>query len=78
VHTVTLLGRDGCHLCVDARAVVARVCAELGVPWSERDIAEDPTELAAYADRIPVLLLDGREHGYWWVEEDRLRRALLR
>lgn len=77
-HSVTLLGKDGCHLCGDAREVVARVCAELGVPWSERDIRDDPAELAEYADRVPVILLDGREHGYWRVEEDRLRRDLAR
>lgn len=77
-HRVTLLGKDGCHLCDDAREVVARVCRELGVAWDERDIRADPAELAEYADRIPVILLDGREHGYWRVEEDRLRRALAR
>jgi hypothetical protein len=25
-----------------------------------------------------VLLLDGKEHGYWRIEEDRLRRDLAR
>jgi hypothetical protein len=29
-----------------------------------------------YSDRAPVILLDGKEHGYWRVEEDRLRAAL--
>ena len=37
-HAITLLTRPGCHLCDDARAVIARVAAELGVPWQERDI----------------------------------------
>jgi hypothetical protein len=31
-----------------------------------------------YGDRVPVVLLDGREHGYWRVEEDRLLRDLAR
>lgn len=77
-HRVTLLGKDGCHLCDDAREVVARVCAEVGVAWEERDIRLDPAEFAEYVDRIPVILVDGREHGYWRVEEERLRRALVR
>ena len=27
---VTLYSKPGCHLCDDARAVIERVCAELG------------------------------------------------
>lgn len=29
-----------------------------------------------YGDRLPVVILDGKEHGYWEVEEDRLVRDL--
>jgi glutaredoxin len=75
-HHVTLLGKPGCHLCDDARAVVARVCADLGVPWDERDVNADATDYTEYGDRIPVVLLDGTEHGYWTVDETRLRRDL--
>jgi glutaredoxin len=77
-HRLTLLGKPGCHLCDDAREVVARVAAELAVPWDERDVTADEDDWATYGDRIPVLLLDGREHGYWQVEEARLRRDLAR
>ena len=76
-HVVTLLGKPGCHLCDDAREAVARIAAELGVRWDERDITADPHDFAEYGERIPVILIDGLEHGYWRVEEDRLRRALL-
>ena len=31
-----------------------------------------------YGDRVPVVLLDGTEHGYWRVEEARLLRDLAR
>jgi hypothetical protein len=75
-HRLTLLGKPGCHLCDDARVVVARVAADLGVPWDERDVTLDADDYAEYGDRIPVLLLDGREHTYWTVDEARLRRAL--
>jgi hypothetical protein len=36
----------------------------------------DPELRAEYGDRVPVFLVDGVEHGYWQVEEDRLRAAL--
>jgi len=73
---VTLLSRAGCHLCDDARAAVRRVCAELGVPWDERDVDTDPELRAEYGDRVPVVLVDGAEHGHLAVEDSRLRRAL--
>jgi glutaredoxin len=77
-HRVTLLGRVGCHLCERAREVVARVCAELGTPWTESDVDADAGLRAEYGDRVPVILVDGAEHGYFEVEEPRLRRALSR
>jgi glutaredoxin len=76
-HHLTLLGKPGCHLCDEAREVLARVAAELGVPWDERDVTSDDALFEEYGDRIPVVLLDGREHGYWTVDEPRLRRDLV-
>lgn len=76
-HTITLLSRPGCHLCDDARAVIARVAADLGVVWEERDITKSRQDLVAYADMIPVTLIDGVQHDFWRVSEARLRTALL-
>ena len=73
---VRLLTRPGCHLCDDARAVVAQVCAELGVGWDEVDITTDERLLAEYVEQIPVTLVDGRQHDFWRVAADRLRAAL--
>ena len=76
VDRVVLLSRPGCHLCDDARAVVERVTAELGVAWTERDITDSAQDLAEYADMIPVTFVDGVQHDFWRVSEDRLRAAL--
>ena len=75
-HVITLLSRPGCHLCDDARAVIASVAAELGVPWQERDITSSESDLRAYGDMIPVTLIDGVQHDFWRVSEQRLRAAL--
>jgi glutaredoxin len=75
-HRITLLTRPGCHLCADARAVVARVAADLGISWDERDITESPDDLAQYGEMIPVTLVDGIQHDFWRVSEQRLRAAL--
>jgi len=75
-HVITLLSRPGCHLCDDARAVIARVAAEAGVPWEERDITGSPQDLREYGEMIPVTLIDGVQHDFWRVDERRLRQVL--
>jgi glutaredoxin len=77
-HAITLLSRPGCHLCDEARAVIARVAADLGVAWEERDITRSDSDLREYWDQIPVTLIDGVQHDFWHVSEDRLRAALSR
>ncbi|NKQ58400.1 glutaredoxin family protein [Amycolatopsis sp. K13G38] len=69
--------RQGCSACVKAEADVERICGELGVEWTTADVDSDPEWRAEYGDRVPVILIDGAEHGYWKVEEDRLRKALV-
>ena len=73
---ITLIGKPGCHLCDDARAVVARVAEDLGVGWSELDITADQALSEEYGEQIPVTLVDGRRHDFWRVDEVRLRAAL--
>jgi len=76
---VTLYSRPGCHLCDDARAVVARVCEELGEGFEEVDITAGPEAgrlTARYGEEVPVTLVDGRQHDFWRVDPDRLRAAL--
>ncbi|GGP57064.1 glutaredoxin family protein [Saccharothrix coeruleofusca] len=75
-HRVTLITRVDCHACERAAADLERICGELGVPWETQDVDSDRELRAEYGDRVPVILVDGEEHGYWSVEEDRLRAAL--
>jgi glutaredoxin len=76
VPRITLLARPGCHLCDDAREVISKVADDLGVAWEERDITQSEADLREYWERIPVTFVDGVQHDFWRVSEDRLRRAL--
>ena len=73
---LTLITRPGCHLCEVAKEAIDRVVAATGDRWIEVDVTGDLELEREYGDRVPVVLLDGREHGYWRVEEDRLLRDL--
>jgi glutaredoxin len=73
---ITLYSRPGCHLCDNARVVIERVCADLGVGYDEVSIDDDPDLLALFSDEVPVTFVDGKQHDFWRVSEERLRAAL--
>lgn len=79
---VVLYVRAGCHLCDDARTVVAAVAAERGATWAEVDVdagdaVPDGRALAdVYGELVPVVEVDGERAGYWQIDADRLRDAL--
>jgi glutaredoxin len=77
-HEVTLVTRVGCHLCETAEQTLRRLAAELGFRYSETDVDGSAQLRAEYSDRVPVVLIDGKEHGYWRVEEARFRAAVAR
>ena len=73
---VTVISRHGCHLCEVAAETMAGIAARTGVEWTEVFLDGDLELEREYGDRVPVILLDGKEHGYWRVEEQRLLRDL--
>ena len=75
-HRLQLLTRQDCHLCATAAEVLEGIAGEAGLVPAAVDVDSDPELRAEYGDRVPVIEVDGREHGYWRVEEDRLRAAL--
>jgi glutaredoxin len=72
VTRVTLYGRDGCHLCDDARVVLDRV----GEPYDVVDIESDDDLLKRYLERIPVVAVDGDDVFDFFVDEAALRARL--
>ncbi|MGB3371591.1 MAG: glutaredoxin family protein [Rhodococcus sp. (in: high G+C Gram-positive bacteria)] len=78
--TVVLLTRAGCHTCVVALARLQEVCSDFAITPTSIDVDEvadtAPDLRAEFGDRVPVVLLDGREHSYWEVDEPRLRADL--
>ncbi len=80
---VELLTREGCTLCTRIHARLTELAGELGFELSTTDVdaaaaAGNSALRAEYGDRLPVILLDGREHSYWDLDEPRLRADLGR
>ena len=80
---LTLIGKPGCHLCDEARDAINGVLLEFrqknpntDIAVEEQNILEDEALRLKYAEEIPVLLIDGKVHNYWRIDEERLMRAL--
>ncbi|MGL5858800.1 MAG: glutaredoxin family protein [Angustibacter sp.] len=73
---VVLITRSGCHLCDEAREVVRRVVTHASIGWTEQDVDADSELRARYGEYVPVVLVDGAQHGFWRIDETRLRDAL--
>ena len=73
---VVLYGKAGCHLCDDARAEIESVRARRDFSLREIDIALDPVLYARYGERIPVVLVGGREAFEYHVDPVELERLL--
>ena len=75
--SVTLIGRDGCHLCDDARAIVLDVLSRHdGIEFCEVSIDDDVDLANRYREEIPVVLIDDEVHNFWRIDPERLDRAL--
>ncbi len=78
---VQLLTRAGCTICDGVYAQLTKLAEELDFDLTKTDVdaeaARGETALRAeFGDRLPVVLLDGREHSYWELDEPRLRKDL--
>jgi glutaredoxin len=78
---VVLLTRHGCSICERTAARLVELSDELGFALTTTDVdaeaaAGNPALRAEFGDRLPVVLLDGREHSYWELDEPRLRADL--
>ncbi len=72
---LTLISRTGCHLCEEAEQVLDRIAPG---EWTRVEVGDSIELERDYGDRVPVVLLDGKEHGYWRIEEERLLADISR
>lgn len=83
---LALIGKPGCHLCDDARLVVERVVGALTDPsrgrrrvpvdFEELNILEDEQLARVHSEYIPVVLINGRRHAMWFIDEGKLTNAV--
>lgn len=73
---VLIYSKPGCTLCDKAEVIISEICHELGEGYEVIDISVDPKLMKEYGEQIPVVFVDGKQHDFWTVNPDRLRKAL--
>jgi glutaredoxin len=79
---LTLIVRQGCHLCEVAEGNLARVLGRFSSEYPDNGYQVELVELDSrpeyekYADEIPVLLINGKQVAFWRIDEDRVFEQL--
>jgi glutaredoxin len=74
---VTLYTRPGCHLCDEAKSLIAPMLAEFGARLLEINIDGDPELHERYNLDVPVIFLAGRKIAKHRVDPTQFKRQLL-
>lgn len=59
-HSLLFYTKAGCHLCEEARQMLARLGHRYLMTVTEVDITSDEALFQRYRDTIPVVVVDGR------------------
>jgi hypothetical protein len=73
---VIVYQRNGCCLCEQALGMLARIGERAAFTLEQQDIETDERLLLRYLERIPVIVIDGREAFELIVDETELEAAL--
>jgi glutaredoxin len=74
--TVTLITKDDCSLCVKVRETLETMRTTIPFTLEIRNLESDERYLEMYADKIPVVLIDGREEFIYSVNPNKLEKLL--
>ncbi len=77
VHVV-IYTRAGCHLCEDACRVVTQEQRRHAFTLDVVDVDADPSLTARYGERVPVVVVNGKERFHGQVNRALLARMLVR
>ena len=75
---VTLYTRAGCHLCEEAKQVLAAARRQMEFAYEERDIDADDELRRLYNEEVPVVAIDGRKAFKYRVDMNEFLKRLAR
>jgi glutaredoxin len=76
IHKVVLYHAKACHLCAQAREILAQVRQEVSFELEEIEIDGDPELESRYREWLPVVEIDGDRAFVYYVDPDAFRRKV--
>ncbi len=73
---VILYTRQGCHLCDEMKASLARLGLRAAFQLEEIDIDSDPKLVRQFNDDVPVVFIQGRKAFKYRLKEEEFLRLL--
>jgi glutaredoxin len=73
---VVLYSKPGCCLCEEVKAQISRLAAAYNFKWSEQNILDDPRLRETFAERIPVVFINGQPAFEYTLDEKEFARRL--
>jgi hypothetical protein len=79
---LTMVVRQGCHLCEVAESDLARVLGRFSAEYPDTGYCVELVEIDGkpeyekYTDDIPVLLINDKQVAFWRIDEDRVFEQL--
>ncbi len=74
--TIEVMTKKDCALCDDAKEIIEQVIAELPAELKMTDIESDLELFERYKEKIPVVLINGKESFLYKVHPVTLRKKL--
>jgi len=74
--TIEIMTKKDCSLCDDAKEIIEQVIAELPAELKMTDIESDLELFERYKEKIPVVLINGKESFVYKVHPITLRKKL--
>jgi len=75
-HDVTLYTRPGCHLCDEAKSVIAPLLGEFGATLREVNVDADPVLKDRYGWDVPVIFIGRKKAAKHRVDLEQFRKQL--
>jgi glutaredoxin len=74
--TIEVMTKKDCCLCDDAKEIIEQIIADFPAELKMTDIESDPELFERYKERIPVVLINGKESFVYKVHPITLRKKL--
>jgi glutaredoxin len=74
--TVEIYSKPDCHLCEEAKNILVMMQRRYGFQLREVNIAGDPTLLAEYGERIPLIYVNGHLVCKYFVDEKAVAKSI--